>query len=498
MEKKGNLVKMIKDKPLFANPSLELPAPATPSPRAIRQRVALLLLLLHFFLLPPSAAEAGVKFVFLFIGDGMGAAQRNAAETYLAGERRLRGDETEREAQLAMNALPVQGAIRTNSLSGITDSAAAGTALATGHKTHNGAIGMNPKNGTKYPSIARIAQKRGMKVGIVTSAFLHDATPAAFYGHAEKRTMRETLIAQLTESGFDFFGGGGFKKPAAANKKSPAPRELATARGYRIADTEAAIRGLKPGGKVIAIHPGVSAAYMPWAIDTGESGLSLADFTAKGIELLESDAGFFLMIEGGKIDLACHANDAGSAIREVIAFDRAIERALGFLAAHPLETLIVVTSDHETGGMTMSASPDEATAFYRAFSAQKGSYAAFERTVSPRGEAAYDKLLSRARAFFGAGLPSTQALREAFSVSMTPKDKRPTKDKAYKSRYATYDPFTVTSLREMNRAAGVTWTTFYHTGRDVPVSAIGAGAEAFGGEYENTEIFHKLEAAIEG
>ena len=166
-------------------------------------------------------AEGTAKYIFLFIGDGMGTAQRNAAEMYLAGMREARGDVMPREAQLAMNVLPVQGFIRTDSLSGITDSAAAGTALATGHKAQNGAVAMNPKSGENFVSIAERAHRKGMKTGIVTSSFFQDATPAVFYGHAKKRTEHYSLGIQLTGSGYEYFGGGGFRNPKGSDKKVP-------------------------------------------------------------------------------------------------------------------------------------------------------------------------------------------------------------------------------------------------------------------------------------
>jgi alkaline phosphatase len=234
---------------------------------------------------------------------------------------------------------------------------------------------------------------------------------------------------------------------------------------------------------------------MPWVIDERES-ISLAEFVGKGIALLEGPEGFFMMVEGGKIDLAGHANDAATLIREVIAFDEAIAVAVNFLKRRPDETLIVVTSDHETGGMTISVEPEESAAFYAAMSRQRGSYSAFERTISPHSGAAIDTYLAKARDFFSTGLPATDAMKRAFAMSMAANKNRPTKSEEYKKLYATYDPFTVACVHEMNAAAGVKWSTFYHTGKPVPVSAIGAGSKTFAGEYENTMIFHKLKSAM--
>lgn len=445
-------------------------------------------------------AANGAKYVFLFIGDGMGAAQRNAAELYLAGERAARGDITARDAQLVMNTLPVSGEIRTGSLSGTTDSAAAGTALATGRKTSNGAVAMNPRSGERFRSIAYAAKDRGMKVGIVTSAFLQDATPAAFYGHARSRSERHSLGVQMSESGFGYFAGG-WIGPGKADRDKRDPLETAAANGYRVTRTLDEFRSIAPGRggeRVIAIHPGVtgSSMYMPWSIDGDDRGVTLADLVDKGISLLDGEGGFFMMAEGGKIDIACHANDAAAAVGEVIAFDAAVGRAVEFYKERPGETLIVVTSDHETGGMTLDASGGDPLFFYRALSAQKGSYSAFERTVKPDSGAKFDAALERASAFFGQSVADTKGVRDAYRLSMIPKGKRSAGGAEYKKLYATYDPFTVACLKESNARAGVTWTTFYHTGKNVPVSAIGAGAPSFSGEYENTGIYNKIMAAI--
>lgn len=456
--------------------------------------ITALLLGASLALLQSASGEAAAKYVFLFIGDGMGFAQRNVTERYLAGQRAATGDTTLREAQLRLNALPVSGSIRTASLSGVTDSAAAGTALATGKKTKNGALALNPDTKARFRSIAYLAKDRGMKVGIVSSAFIQDATPAAFYAQAEARGMHYAIGQQLAESGFDYFAGGGFRSPTGKNKDRRHLIDVAKSKGYRVTQTLADFRNLAPGGKTFAIHPNLLAAgYMPWAIDGSKSGLRLVDFVRKGIELLDGNRGFFMMVEGAKVDVACHANDAAATIQEVMALDEALAAALEFRNAHLDDTLIVVAADHETGGMTLSPNAPAPEAFYLRLAAQKGSYAAFERTISPTAGASFESYMTRARGFFGAELQPTEAIRDAFRMSMTAKNKRPTKDAQYKKRYGPYDPLTMACIRELDTAVGIAWTTFYHTGKNVPVTAIGQGAEAFAGEYENTEIFEKIE-----
>ena len=123
--------------------------------------------------------------------------------------------------------------------------------------------------------------------------------------------------------------------------------------------------------RVIAVHPKASNGYMPWVIDE-RGGPSLADFVDYGIKTLDGNDGFFMMVEGGKIDLACHAHDAAAAVRETMAFDEAVERAVRFMETRPEPTLIVVTGDHETGGMTLAPGEKTVNAVYDALSLQQG------------------------------------------------------------------------------------------------------------------------------
>ncbi len=306
-------------------------------------KLPLTLLLLVLSMLLSAAELPSVKYLFLFIGDGLSLPQRALAGEFCR--------QTGAPAP-ALNELPFRTATTTWSAdSGITDSAAAGTALACGAKTANGRLGVDAE-GNRLTSVAEVARDSGRKVGIVSSVTLNHATPAAFYGHNPGRGNAYALGLELIDSGFDYFGGGGLDRHD--HREAPEYRgdlfELARQRGYTVARDPAAIRALKPGTRALACAAG---GALPYAIDRRSGELTLADFTAQAIAQLDQSGGFFLMVEGGRIDQACHANDPGTALREVLDFDRAIQVALDFARRHPQETLLVVTGDHETGGLTL-------------------------------------------------------------------------------------------------------------------------------------------------
>ena len=219
-------------------------------------------------------------------------------------------------------------------------------------------INVDPRDGkTPYKPIAEYAKEAGMKIGIVSTVTLTHATPAAFYGKTSNRNNTDGgtpepvgLAQQLIASGYDYYAGGWIVPNSANNDKYI---DEAKQSGYTVTRTPAAFNALtRSNSKVIALAERVQdSGAMHYEIDRLPSDLSLADFTKKGIELLENPNGFFMMVEGGKVDWAGHANDAGALIHDMLAFDNAIEEALTFYKKHPKETLIVVIGDHETGGM---------------------------------------------------------------------------------------------------------------------------------------------------
>ena len=301
---------------------------------------------------------AQAKYVFFFIGDGMGPHQVLSTEMYLA---ELEGKIGRKS--LLMTTFPYSGQVATFSAnSGITDSAASGTCLASGKKTNNGMIGQTP-DGTPAISVAARLKEQGWGVGIMTSVTIDHATPSSHYAHTPSRNNYYIIGTQLAESGFDFFGGSGFDQPQDKNNPAaPNLYDLCEQKGYVLAGGYADAKS-KIGAQKMLLVPAEyltdrsrHAGALPYAIDRKEGDLSLPEIVEVAIAQLSTHDQFFMMAEGGKIDYASHANDGGTVLREVLDFDNAIRVAYDFYMQHPDETLIVVTADHETGGMALGNS----------------------------------------------------------------------------------------------------------------------------------------------
>lgn len=453
--------------------------------------------------------ETEAKYIFLFIGDGFGIAQRNAAEIYLyaVNEYADLG-----KAQLTMTQFPAQGMTTTYAADAvITDSAAAGTALACGYKTDSGVIAMDSSKTVEYQTIAEMAHEAGMQVGIVTSVSLDHATPACFYAHQPSRKDSYEISMWLAESDFEFFGGGGLTAPTGKEGDQPSAIAAAEANGFTVVDNPTDFANLAPGvGKVIAMNSvliveGGSPA-MPYEIDRATDDISLAQYTAKAIELLDNPDGFFIMVESGKIDWACHANDAATAIMDTLAFDAAIDEAVAFYNQHPEDTLIVVASDHECGGMTIGFAGTMYDSFFDKIQYQTMSNAAFaadfaEYKAAHPDDAKLEDVFPLIEATFGleVGTDSDMALEdyelelleEAFAYSMMSFGERMGDEAAF--RFSNYwEPLGVACTHILNQKAGIGWTSFAHTGTPVPIHALGVGAELFNGYFDNTDVPQKI------
>jgi alkaline phosphatase len=486
-------------------------------------KVVLASAVLAFSLGAQDAYSAGPKYVFFFLGDGMASAQIQAAEAYLTtkngGSATLATDLLKPENRLNMSKMPVQGMQTTYDAKALmTDSASSATAFACGLKTLSGVVGMDETKTLSYKSIAQVAHEAGKKVGVISSVSLDHATPAAYYASIASRSNYNAIAIQMADTGYEFFGGGGL---VAGNYDTITEAQgLLNPKGYQILNTRDSILALKekPQDKVVCINPELDGSKaMPYAIDRNETiNLSLAEMTDVAISTLSTgaDKGFFLMVEGGKIDWAGHANDAMANIGDMLDFDDAVGAALKFYAQYPNDTLIIVTGDHETGGMTIGHATTGYTAYYRELLKQKHSFEFFDKlwaqhettnqdgvcgNIGADGSLANDAtVIGWMNDLFGLDYNTPNALNayqkekleDAYDYSMCETNNNSAPENTF--LYGGYNAISVTMTHILNEKASIGWTSYSHTGVPVPVFAKGRVAQTFAGFYDNTDIAKRM------
>ena len=460
----------------------------------MRNRLSIILLMFLFAL--TLSAQGKAKYVFYFIGDGMGVNQVNAAETYLGALQGRIGIQP-----LCFPSFPYSAFVNTQSATnGVTDSAAGGTALACGQKTKNGTLGMLKDLTTSVSSIADWARQSGAAVGITTSVAIDHATPAAFYAHVKERHEQYTIGKQLVESANDFYAGSDFTIPTDPEyPNGPTLYEEANAKGFTISRGYADYQKRAANAKKMILLQSEEASKadrysIPYALDRKDGDLTLTDITRAGIDFLMKKQGekngFFMMIEGGKIDWACHANDLAF-IPELIDMDNAVKVAYDFYKQHPDETLIIVTADHETGGIVLSRGLYEIN--LAAVGNQRITIEKLGKELHKMHDVKGDKLLwDDVKTFLAENFgfwdkisltdEQTQRLESSFKKIMdgTSKDQR--------TLYQNDDELAVTVRSIMSECAQVGWHVTSHSNGYVPCFAIGVGAEQIHGRIDNTEI----------
>lgn len=446
------------------------------------------------------------KYVFYFIGDGMGSNQVLGAEMYRSA---IQGEPLGR-VQTLMTTFPYSGHASTYSKSnGITDSAAAGTCLATGKKTKNGMLGMN-EDTIHVTTIAERLKDKGWGIGIMTTVAIDHATPAAFYAHVEKRNKYYKIGQQLARSDFDFFGGAGFHHPQGKHDdKSVNLYRNAEKAGYTIAhgyeeaqqllanDAPQSTMPSKPQvEKLILVQKTDDQGTkhgdnLPYAIDRKEGDLTLAQIVSTAIPFLDNRyEKFFMMVEGGMIDYACHGDDAATAFGETWDMDEAMRVAYEFYKAHPEETLIIVTADHETGGLALGNS--DYTLHLDLLQNQKCSAwvlsdmftQLFKNNKKPQWEAV--KQIYTENLGFWTNVEISADEEKELKALYKKACKHKSKDT--ETMYKTINALGDAGIALLNKKAKVGWTTRAHSAHAVPIFAIGAGAEKFSGWHDNTEI----------
>lgn len=371
--------------------------------------------------------EPRAKYIFYFIGDGMGHAQVALTETYLSYKAGKDGGE-----RLSFVQFPHLAMAETYPVDGhITCSSASGTALACGIKTTNNSLGVDPE-GNEGTSIAVDLHNEGYKIGIMSSVPVNHATPASFYAHNEYRGNYYEISQDMIDDGFEFFGGSGLYDIRGKKGDKPSTIDFLEENGYAVCYGKTAFeKRSSTTDKIVYLQPSSEETGPEYYVREGDKDgdISLADMVGLCLDYLGDEEPFMIMCEAGKIDWSAHGNKTMSMVHDVLSLDATVKRALEFYYAHPDETLIVVTADHETGGVTIGEGKD-----------WKSDYIDW-------------------------------AVLEKHWVESGNKNTLNWDDN-----------------KALNLAAQVGWTTGNHTGAPVPVYAIGKGAERFHGRINNIDI----------
>jgi alkaline phosphatase len=434
-----------------------------------------------------SLSAKAPKYIFFFIGDGMGPGQVMSAQTY---NRLVKGP----DVKLNMLSMPVASICTTySSSSPVTDSAAAGTALATGSKTRNNMLGMNADT-VAVRSVAEDLKDKGYGVALVTNVAPDDATPGAFYAHVPARGMFYEIGCQAAESGVDFLAGSILRGTKGRDGR---PNDLM----QRFADNGmAVVRGVKnlagvESRRILLLNTDTVNANGGYTIDSIPGINTVAAMTDAAIAhmMKYSPKQWFMMVEGGNIDWAGHDNDGGTILKEVLAYDQALARALEFYKKHPNETLIVVTADHETGGMSVGQRSVGYNCYPAFVDYQRISKAQFGKECRALLDSGKSVTWDEMKEYLGdklgfwKGVPVSEkqsaALEEKFVRTFVERS-----GEVNHTLYHDFSEFVEAVFDHMNRTAGFGFTTPNHSGNPVPVYAIGVGAEEFGRPLDNVDI----------
>ena len=468
----------------------------------------------------PATGKGTPKYVFVFIGDGMSYPQIQSAAYYtgkdaagivdVVKKSENPSDSPEMKA-LSFYQFPVAGSASTyDATSFAPDSASTATSIFTGYKTHSSSINVDITKKIKYRTIAeQLRDQKKYKIGVISTVNLNHATPAATYAHQASRKSNYPIGQELVSSNFEYFAGGALMDPQDKNKDKTSIYDLAKNAGYKVCFDQKSAAALKNGDKALVIAETLADSdSMSYDNDRKEGEWALRDYVRKGIEVLDNKTGFFMMVEGGKVDWACHANDARSSIADTLALSEAVEEAISFYNKHPKETLILVTADHETGGLAIGYAGTDYNLFFRTLDNQKISYAKFDSdyvSAYKKNGTSFEAVMKDVEKLFGLKMPGADGSNKNGGLVLTDYElsriktayEKTIKNDNNRSQmeydiYGTYEPLTITITHILNAKSGLGWTSNSHTGLPVPVFALGAGQEEFKGFYDNTEIYKKL------
>jgi alkaline phosphatase len=442
----------------------------------------------------PGATQAP-KYIFIFLADGAGTAHMEITRQYNR-EVLLEGlnvtDNIIKEGFLGL--MTTHAA---NSLS--TDSAAAATALASGCKANIGALGICA-DGTVPSTVLEVAKQRGLRIGLVTNSTVYDASPAAFACHVASRRDFPAILNRYLELEPDVLLGGGREqflpqsKPGSRRKDETDLAALFAKKGYQEVSDKRELEQVGPG-KVLGLF---SLSEMSFELDRDtNTEPSVYDMTRAAIRQLHdgNPRGFFAFIENENIDAASHLSDIASVIHDYREFDRAVGLAYEFYKKYPRETLIVVTSDHETGGLGFTMALKELNAT-RGSNQAAGTIKDLKKIQSIRIS------LQKASRLLGRN-PSADDIDKLVHArfngfTLAPEYKEAILKRTPVSRAIYLDP-TANALGMMiANHTQVYWLTTSHTNQPVFVAALGVGAERFVGYYDNADFGKKLREILDG
>ena len=367
------------------------------------------------------------KYIFYFIGDGMGNTHVALTESYLSYKAGKENGE-----RLSFTQFPYLALAETWPIGGhITCSSASGTALACGIKTTNNSLGVDP-DGNEGTSIAVELHNQGYNVGIMSSVPVNHATPASFFAHNEYRGNYYEISQDMIDDGFEFFGGSGLYDIRGKKGDLPSTIDFLEENGYAVCYGKSTFTERQPNSeKVVYLQPSSQETGPEYYVREGdkEGDIQLSEMLGLCIDHLGDEEPFIIVCEEGRIDWSAHGNKTMSMVHDVLSLNETVKKALEFYYAHPDETLIVVTADHETGGPAIGDGQE-----------WKSDYIDWEILEKSWIECGGKNNLNRA------------------------------------------------DNRALNYAAQVGWTTENHSGAPVPVYAIGKGAERFHGRINNIDI----------
>lgn len=443
-------------------------------------------------------AARAPKYVFLFVGDGMSVNHVNAAQMYKAA---LEGELGVQP--LCFTQFPVVGYATTYSANNlVTDSAASATAIATGVKTSQGRVGLDAEE-NRLLSVAELAKSCGKKVAILSNLGVGGATPAGFYAHQKSRSSYDRIFEDLLTSGFDFFAGSTIDLTDDSPEKLEESYKDRVGRleeaGYTFAHNAGEFASSYEAAQKMLLSPLVEEPVQ-LVMDSNPARLGLRDMLDCALTFLMKDGcrkGFFIMAEEDTIDGQSHGNDAASMVNEVLDFDKSIQLAYEFYLRHPKKTAIIVTADHETGGLTLKGNKP---ADYRLLACQKGTKIALTKKLRDQMRSQEEvvsweqvkDMLKESLGFWDTVAlepEEEEILRKEYDKTVARRDEGHVVDPF---AYADHAKIVHRAVTILDAKAGIGWASSSHTSGVVPVYAVGPRTGIFSSQNDNAMIGPKI------